>query len=247
MVGLAISPKATTSSHAETESRPPYEHAGTAAARYVKSVSRVRQNLVWRPTAEEEVDVPEIRFTVESPAATGAQVPEPSQDVIGTQNAVAVVEMRAQRGLSGLSTITELARPARYSAEFEPHFRQITVSKAQALVSRLSRSIGQPAASVTIAELRSFLIDSYKGSIARPETRNLASAISLLQDFFRPHWSEISREKLEVVSSKLDRLNAASELTPRVLERLYADLSETIGARIHLPVDSDEEIEDASE
>jgi len=126
---------------------------------------------------------------------------------------------------------------------FEPHFRQSTVKRLLELVGHFRLSIGRPESAASVATLRAFLTDAYSKSIQAQETRNLATAISLLQDFLRPHWSKISTQKLQAVSEKLEWLGSQDEISPHILAKFYDELVTAVGSRISLDIADEEEIE----
>jgi hypothetical protein len=110
------------------------------------------------------------------------------------------------------------------------------------LVGRFQDSLGQPEAAATAAELRAFLTSAYTKSISDPETRTMGTAISLLQDFLRPHWSQISSPKLDGVKDRLVWLGSHEKLAPRIVEKFYTDLSSVIGNRISVHLENDPEL-----
>lgn len=184
-------------------------------------------------------------FNVLVSPVTGAQISPHFQEETGTSEPAIVrtyLPARRQRQVS----IAELPRPSRLVTTFEPHLRQSTVKRLQDLFMQLRHAIGQPNAATVTSELRAVLTDTYKKSVQNEETRNFATAISLLQDFLRPHWSQLSVEKLEQVSEKLGILTTYAELSPRVLQKFYRDLFGVIGSRIavNLEVDDDGDNED---
>ena len=204
--------------------------------RYAKSFYFRDKTEVVRITAVDkpEESVPELNSVFDWQLATDARVPSLSIEMSGTADAVSILDRLRNVKVGQVTILTNLAKPKRQSYAFEPHFRQNTVKKASALFSQLEKSIGQPDAATTMMEARSFLTDAYKKSATSPDTRNFASAISLLQNFLRPHWSEISIEKLRGVSQTFSQLSSHPEVTPRTLRKLYSDLTAVLGSKISL-------------
>jgi hypothetical protein len=141
----------------------------------------------------------------------------------------------------GQSSIGILPRK-KIVTSFEPHLRQATVKKLRVLVDEFALAIGHPEAAVVMNELKSELTETYKRSIGSPETRNFASAISILQDFLRPHWSMISSDKLRSVSERLDWLGAQDKVDARLLNSFFSDIRRILGGRMFF-----ESTEDLSE
>ncbi len=139
------------------------------------------------------------------------------------------------------STIGEPKKRHRIIVTFEPHFRRWTVKRMLSLVDMFHSSIGEPQAATNEAELKGFLTDTYRRSALNPETRNFATAVSLLQDFLRPHWSQLSQQKLSGIRERLGWLDSQTDLTPRTLERFYVELASVIGSGISLGLDPDED------
>jgi hypothetical protein len=115
---------------------------------------------------------------------------------------------------------------------FEPHLRQASLRKLRTLVDEFAVAIGHPEAAVVKDELRSELTETYKRTIGAQDTRNFASAISILQDFLRPHWSVISSDKLRAVSERLGWLGAQDKLDARLLDKFFSDMKRIFGGRI---------------
>lgn len=205
------------------------------------SSSRVHQ--VWELTSEAfESERSEPVINVIVPSVTGAQVPK--TEIAGSFTTgiwlARTAEPRDQ------SSLKELPRPKRIVVTFEPHFRKSTIGNLQSAVSRFRQSLGEADAAACKAALKLVLAQTYKQSVLSPDTRNLASAISLLEMFLRPHWSQISAPKLDAINEKLKWLAAQEEITSRVLERLYRELVAVIGSRILIQSavrDDDEEEE----
>ncbi len=139
------------------------------------------------------------------------------------------------------STLKVLPRPRRLATEYEPHLTHRTTEGLLSLFESFSESLGSAAAPARAAELRLRLADAYRNSVARPETRDFATAISMLQDLLRPHWSKIPAPKLELVSERLRRLDSEKDLTPLVLTKFYAHLSADLGSGITLEINDGEE------
>jgi hypothetical protein len=176
------------------------------------------------------------------PPVTGAQVSD-LQKLHGTTPSILYSGSNALEPATApwKSQLSEAPRHLRIVATFEPHLRQASVKKLKMLFEEFAESIGQPKVAVAKEELNALLTDTYKRSVLDPETRNFATAISLLQDFLRPHWSQISKEQLGGISGKLSDLAAHPELNPRLLERFYRDLVSVTGGRIAISLETDED------
>jgi hypothetical protein len=252
MVGLANVPEVKTEGLAK--SSPLIWQVESTPDRVAGSVTFGKeQKLPWKPTGEESrsrtPDVPDVVPTMISLQATGAQVPSPPKETVGTDYlAFYNVMVGARRESLRETTIVELPSPGRLVTSFEPHLRQSTVKNLQMLFGQFRHSIGQPMAAITKAELVDTLTTTYKKTVLHSESRNFASAVSLLQDFLRPHWSEISPEKIDAISGSLGTLVSRTELSPSVLEGFYRDLAGVIGSGISVDVEEDEkEVEEADD
>jgi len=205
------------------------------------SSSRVYQ--VWKLTSEEfESERSEPVINVIVPSVTGAQVPKTE---IADSFSVGAWLVRGAEP-QGQSSLKELPRPKRIALTFEPHFRKSTIGRLQCAVASFRQSLGEADAAASKAALKLVLAQTYKRSVLSPDTRNLASAISLLEMFLRPHWSQISPAKLDAINEKLKWLAAQDEITSHVLERLYRELVAVTGTRILIQSavqDDDEEEE----
>lgn len=123
-----------------------------------------------------------------------------------------------------------LSRPVRLETRYEPHFRQFVVERLFRLFERFRDGLGRPDAAARISELRSFLADLYKQSATDSETRNLATALSMLQDLIQPHWSSIGVDRVNEVAEILGWLRIQQNLTPQIIEKFYGRLSAKLGA-----------------
>ncbi len=137
-------------------------------------------------------------------------------------------------------TLTLLAGRHRVVTEYEPHLRRATVDELSDLFERLRAAIGEPETAARVSGLRRFLSIAYIESAAIPETRSFASAISLLQDFLRPHWSEISGKKIDDVAAALGWLRELPDLSPQQLEKLHERLARVLGG-LSFEIPDDEE------
>jgi hypothetical protein len=249
MVGLAIPPVIESSDYSLSTT----ENEGVAIKRQRQAgsiSSRRRVEIPWTPTAEQSRlgSQSDIAPATAAVSVTGAVFPSNSQDTAGTASITGTITstgVLVDHGLSPRSGLKDLERPARYATSFEPHLRQAAVRKLEILVEQFRHAIGQPAAATVQAELRAVLFDIYRRSALNLETRNFATAISLLQDLMRPHWSEISSATLAGVSRELSALGSRKELSPRILEKFYADLVAVIGSRIYVQPASNDEEDDA--
>lgn len=211
--------------------------------RYAKSFYFGEKPKIVKSTAVDrpEESIPELNSAIDWQLGTDARVPSLSIEMSGTLDAVSILDRLRHTKVDHVTILTDLAKPKRQSYAFEPHFRQNTVKKASTLFSQLEKSIGQPDAATTMMEARAFLTDAYKKSATSPDTRNFASAISLLQNFLRPHWSEISKETLRGVNQTFSQLSSYPEITPRTLRRLYSDLAAVLGSKISLSTEMAED------
>jgi hypothetical protein len=137
----------------------------------------------------------------------------------------------AQVRRSGLAAraLEALPRRGRIVTEYEPHLRQRTVGRISELFGRFRDTLGRPETATIQYELNLFMAEVYRETVRDPQTRNFATAVSLLQDLLHPHWSEISPEKLNAVTQILGWVREQPTLTPRALEILQEKLSGTLG------------------
>lgn len=136
--------------------------------------------------------------------------------------------------------LKELPRPRRIVTRYEPHLREKLVRTLVSLFDRFEVSLGTIEAPTRILELREYLTDAYRQSL-QAQTRNLATAISMLQDLTRPHWTQISREKVKQISGVLQKLSEERNLSANVLGRYYQSLVDIVGTGIILEMNDDEE------
>ena len=137
----------------------------------------------------------------------------------------------------GLET---LPRPSRIVTKFEPHLRERTIVRLSQLFEQLRVALGKPETATRVCVIQLFMVDAYRESVQVPDARNLASAISLLQDFLQPHWTQISSEKINAVTETLGQLRAQVKFAPHVLERLQEELTGILGG-LTIELQSDEE------
>jgi hypothetical protein len=141
----------------------------------------------------------------------------------------------------GFNVVRKAARPAlsslpktKIAITFEPHLRQLAVNRIQGLMSEFRQSIGKPEVATVREELKGVLTETYKRAALSSETRTFATAISMLQDFLRPHWSSLPEEKLSEVDSRLSWLSSQQDLNTPTLTRFYRDLVGVLNSRISL-------------
>lgn len=127
------------------------------------------------------------------------------------------------------------------STAFEPHLRQLAVKRIQDLMSEFRHSIGKPEVATVREELRGALIETYKQAVVSSETRSFATAISLLQDFLRPHWSSLPADQLTEVDARLSWLSSQQDLSTSTLTRFYRDLVGALKTRISLAASAEAE------
>ena len=78
------------------------------------------------------------------------------------------------------------------STQFEPHLRQASIKRLQNVMTEFQHSIGRPEVAVVREELKDVLLETYKQAVTAPETRSFATAVSMIQGFLRPHWSNLA-------------------------------------------------------
>jgi hypothetical protein len=203
-------------------------------------------------TVQEEYTqvVPSEVVVVSSPSVTGAQVSREFEKA--AKENVMILELgdapvRRWREVRR-ATLAKLPK-ARISTAFEPHLRHLAVKKMQSLMREFRSSIGLPEASTIREELRITLLETYRRATVSAETRSFATAISMLQDFLRPHWSTLPIKQLDDVNAQLSWLDSQSELNPGTLGRFYRNLAAVLGTRMSLQAESeeDEALDDAAQ
>lgn len=172
---------------------------------------------------------------------TDAQVPRGLERAGKTKIVNYIVEAGLPPARLRQASIVDLPKK-KIVTTFEPHLRHASIRRLRTLVDEFAMAIGHPEAAVVMNELRSELSETYRQSIGAPDTRNFATAISILQDFLRPHWSMISSDTLRSVSERLDWLSAQDKLDARLLDKFFSDMKRILGGRIVF-----ESTEDASE
>jgi len=216
------------------------ETAGKRDTEIARSTKKSRQ-----PATEGSEAYGELLPSTWVPSLTGAQV-STGEDAARTDS---FVVFRGAHGAglapsSGRSALADLPRPARIVTTFEPHLRQTTVAKLQSLVEDFRNALDSPAAAAAKAELKAALTETYRRSALEPETRNFATAVSLLLDFLQPHWSDISALKLDGISEKLLWLGSQADVRPRILGKFYSELAAVVGGRISITVETDDDTVD---
>jgi hypothetical protein len=182
------------------------------------------------------------------PSLTGAQVLAP--DLAGTQHSVISIARAAAHPVAQRdqkTQLSELPRPKRLVTSFEPHFRRSTIGRLQSSISNFKGTLGQPGAATSQTVLRAILTDIYRQTALSAETRNLASIMSLLQDFLRPHWSQISAQKLDRINEGLGWVATQPDLSSHTIERFYRELAGVVDSRIVIEAVEDEEEEGEGE
>jgi hypothetical protein len=169
-----------------------------------------------------------------SPSITGAQV---TPDLGTDANEMGVIVLR-----SGIFSAADFARPIRrvlaqlpkvkISTQFEPHLRQSSVNRLKTLMTEFQHSIGQPEVAVVREELRDALLETYKQAVAVPETRSFASAVSMIQGFLRPHWSNLPQNQIVGITETLTWLDSQRDLSAATLTKFYRELATVVGSRI---------------
>jgi len=144
-------------------------------------------------------------------------------------------------GVPGQIKLRRLRRRKRHSTSYEPHFRDLALKRLSTMFDLLDSSLGGPESAVRIAELRALLAETYKECIAIPAARNLSTAISMLQDFLRPHWSQLDRRKVREIAVVLKGLAGQGTVSERSVACFYGDLSTTLGGHLSIPVEVGDE------
>ncbi len=186
-----------------------------------------------------------------SPSITGAQV---TPDLSADARQTGVIVLRSGFLSSGFKPnpnrlLTQLPK-IKISTQFEPHLRQASVKRLHNLMSEFQHSIGHPEIAVVREELKSALLETYKQAVAAPETRSFATAVSLIQGFLRPHWSNLPQNQVAAIADKLTWLDSQRDLGTATLTKFYRDLASVVGSGISLeaPVvegaDEDEDEDD---
>jgi hypothetical protein len=225
------------------------EHAGSSVSAFqprsatsARNNSAAKQSERWTTEVLEPLSTaPIINLII--PSVTGAEALKMVRDLAGTAHVVISIAgvLHPAAKHQEQTSLKELPRPKRLVTTFEPHFRQFAIKRLQSAIGKFRESLGRPEAAASKAALRAALTEAYKQSVLNPETRNLASAVSLVQDFLRPHWSQISAQKLEGISEKLGWVAGQPKLSSHVLEKLYRDLVGVVGSRIVTDVAEDED------
>ena len=181
-----------------------------------------------------------------SPSITGAQVtPDLGADVSET----GVIVLRSGIFSSGFIAdhnrylLVSLPR-VKISTQFEPHLRQASIKRLQNVMTEFQHSIGRPEVAVVREELKDVLLETYKQAVTAPETRSFATAVSMIQGFLRPHWSNLPQDKVAGIADKLTWLDSQHDLGTATLTKFYRDLANVVGSQISVEAPL---IEDADE
>lgn len=193
---------------------------------------------------------PEVVFA-SSGIITSPEVSKDLQVAARSENVVVIGP-----GLHGFNVVRKAVRPAltslpktKIAITFEPHLRQLAVKRLRDLMIEFRQSIGKPEVATVREELKGALTETYKQAALSPETRTFAMAISMLQDFLRPHWSSLPWNQLTSVDARLSWLSSQSDLNSSTLTRFYRDLATVLNTRISLapPETAEDEGEDESD
>ena len=117
-------------------------------------------------------------------------------------------------------------------------------------MTEFQHSIGRPEIAVVRGELKDALLETYKQAVAAPETRSLATAVSMIQGFLRPHWSNLPQSQVAAIAERLTWLDSQRDLGTATLTKFYRDLASVVGTGISIeaPIaecaDEDEEDDD---
>jgi len=212
------------------------QEIGSAATAYVRRASTMdsesgdavgRGGRYWPPLIDESGDFG-VALTVTAPPRREA----------GDVAATSAIERSEQR--SSGATLRALPRPERLAAEYEPHLIHRTVEGLLSLFEAFRDSLGSAAAAARAVELRARLSDAYREGILRPETRDFATTVSMLQDLLRPHWSQIPADRIDAVCDRFRELSSIKRLTPSAVTTFYKKVSATLGSGISLDVNEEE-------
>ncbi len=182
-----------------------------------------------------------------SPGVTGAQVSTDLQAEAKGGNTIILRSGSTPHAQKTAHVALQELPKARISVLFEPHLRHASVRKIQTLMSEFRQAKGRPETSTIQEELKSTLADTYKQAVVSTETRTFATAISMLQDFLRPHWSNLPDQQLTGIDAKLTWLDSQRDLNPPVLTKFYTDLVGVLGSRLSLQaptMDTDDDNDD---
>lgn len=218
------------------------EGSSAASTETVKNPSKSTSSPEIQKLESSLPDLLLMDFSV--PSVTGAQVPRDLEKIVGKDNVIAFdIKGTSRQLLARHTSIRELPK-TRIITTFEPHLRQAAVKRLRLLVDEFRQAIGHPETAVLENELRSALTEIYKESISGADTRNFATAISILQEFLRPHWSRLSLDKLAAISERLGWLAGQEKLEARLLDKFYGDMTGVLGSRISFETGEDESEED---
>ena len=123
-------------------------------------------------------------------------------------------------------TLKKLPRPSVIARSFEPHARQELLQLLLTRTSELRQNLGVPGVAIAIARLRSDLKNAYEEASHRDDLANVASLVSLLQDYCYTHWSRMSGEQLSKIENQLASLRIKQEISPKDLSRFSDALRE---------------------
>jgi hypothetical protein len=242
MVAFAVAQENEASS--ATHSSSGAADVGLSSSRSAESSPvRRRTEVAWTPTSEHPLAGKRLEIVpnLSSPPITGAQIPTPLQQTAGTQLELAM----ASAIVAGPSNLVDLPR-RRLVTSFEPHLRRTAVERLCSLFQVLAESIGQPRAAIAKAELLAVLKETYCVAISSSETRTFGSAISVLQDFLRPHWSQLSAATLRQLSAKLASLGARPQMNVSSFERFYREMTAVMGGGIFVDIQDEDEDESSN-
>src|SRR6266446_3837976 len=88
------------------------------------------------------------------------------------------------------ATLEKIPRPSLIAFSFEPHARKEVLELVAGRISELRQTLGQPGVATAVARLRTDLKREYEAASLRDDMANVASFISLLQDYCYMHWSK---------------------------------------------------------
>jgi len=134
-----------------------------------------------------------------------------------------------------------LPRPDRLAVEYGPHLVRRTIDGLLSSFESFRDSVGNPAAATKAAEVRLSLANAYRSVALRPETRNFATTISMLQDMLRPHWSQIPIDKIDAVTAELRAFSSVQKITPSLIARFHKHVSAGLGSQISLDICEEED------
>jgi hypothetical protein len=130
--------------------------------------------------------------------------------------------------------LQKIPRPSLIALSYEPHARKEVLELLATRISELRQTLGQPGVATAVARLRTDLKKAYEAASLRDDMANLASFVSILQDYCYMHWSKMSAEELTRIENSLVGMRKKSEISPKDVTRFAAALRGQ-GRSLHYP------------